>query len=86
MAKSIFRRKFVGGSSGASKNSPGTAMLSTEKVNNQNLLQELYGDPGELEEDVVPNPVQLDELAVRTSKNDGNIQSSRWTAGGNWWW
>ena len=88
MAESILQRKSVGGSSGASKNSPGTAKYrkGLQQRRNQNLLWEFSGDPGELKEDVEPNPAQLGELEGRILKNNGNIQSSRWIVGGNWWW
>ena len=51
-----------------------------------NLFWELFGDPVELKEDAEPNPAQLGELKGRILKNDGNVQSSCWFAGGNWWW
>ena len=53
---------------------------------NQNLLWELSKDPGELKEDAEPKPAQLGELEGRILKNNGNVQSFRWTVGGNWWW
>ena len=53
---------------------------------NQNLLWELSGDLGELKEDDEPNPTQLGKLKGRILKNNGNVQSSHWIVGGNWWW
>ena len=46
----------------------------------QNLLWELSRNQGELKEDA-----QLDELKGRILKINGNVRSSRWIAGGNWW-
>ena len=68
MAKSISQRKFVGGRSGGSKNSPETANWVPKSASaglNQNLLWELSGDPGELKEDDEPNPAKLSKLKGR---------------------
>ena len=73
MAESIFWRKSVGGRSGASKNSPGTASLVPKKRYNQNLFWELSEDPGELKEYVEPNSAQLHKLKGRILKNNGTF-------------
>ena len=78
-------QKIRRGRSGAN-NSPGQLaeyQKGPQQGHNQNFLWELPGDPGELMADVDPNPTQQDELKGRILKNDGNVRSSCWIAGGN---
>ena len=56
---------------------PAEYQRGPQQGRNQNLLWELSRGPGELNEDVEPNPAQLDKLKGRIIKNDGNVRSSR---------